>query len=80
MAKYYGTLSGRGTVTRSGNSETGIRASIQSWDGSVMIALNHSPSGELMVQLSYAEDSRSTGGQYLFYGTLQELVERLKEV
>jgi len=38
MAVYYGTLKGnRGEVNRQGTKESGIKATAQSWDGSVSV-------------------------------------------
>ena len=77
MSTFYGTLTGnKGTATRCGTKDSGIRASVQSWKGSVITALNYD-GDDLMVQVSWADDSRATMGRHLFYGTLAEFVEKL---
>ena len=76
MAKFYGTVTGNSsTATRTGSTQSGIRASVQSWEGSVITALSYN-GDDLMLQVSWAEDSRATMGHHLFYGTLAEFVAR----
>ena len=79
MSTFYGTLTGnKGTATRCGSKDSGIRASVQSWNGSVMTALSFR-GDDLMVQVSWSEDSRATMGHHLFYGTLEEFVRKLED-
>ena len=60
MAKFYGTVQGnRGMVTRIGTQD--IKASAQSWDGSVIMRLWYNANNELMVNLSVNEGSSNSG-------------------
>ena len=77
MSKFYGTVSGgtRTEATRRGFDS--IKVSAQSWDGSVITSM-HYRGNDLMVGLDFSDDS-STYGQSLFYGTFQELKDKLME-
>ena len=75
MSKFYGMVQGdRGAATRGGH--TTIRASAQSYDGSVIIELTYNEEGKLMVDVSVAPDSTFLGRR-IFYGTFEEYVNKL---
>ena len=80
MSKFYGTLIGqaRTEATRRGSDRTGIRASVQSWDGSLVSELNYNHDGKLIIDLSWSEGSSCYGNERLFNGTIDELREKLK--
>jgi hypothetical protein len=77
MAKFYGSIQGnRGAATRMGHS--GIKASVQSYDGSVITELSYNDEGQLLVDVSVAKDeSTAYRGTRLFYGTLDEFIAKL---
>lgn len=77
MAKFYGSVQGnRGAATRMGHS--GIKASVQSYDGSVITELSYNDEGQLMVDITVAKDeSTAFRGQRVFYGTLNEFVDKI---
>jgi hypothetical protein len=77
MAKFYGSIQGnRGAATRMGHQS--IRASVQSYDGSVITELSYNKEGQLLVDVSVAKDeSTSYRGTRLFYGTLDEFIAKL---
>ena len=77
MSKLYGQIQGnRGAATRCGHSH--IRASVQSYDGSVITELQYNHEGQLMLEVTVAKDeSTSYRGQRVFYGTLDEFVAKL---
>lgn len=77
MAKFYGQVQGnRGAATRMGHQS--IRASVQSYAGSVITELSYNKEGQLLVDVSVAKDeSTSYRGTRLFYGTLDEFVAKL---
>ena len=77
MAKFYGQVKGIGRTAahQAGNSD-GIRASVQSYDGSVIVGLNYYPDKTLNVRVEVAEGSKFSG-KTVFDGTLDEFVQRL---
>ena len=77
MATYYGQLEGNGNTraTKTGSKKTGIAASAQSYDGSVIVWM-HEVNGENMVRIDMAKDSAFYGTR-VFDGTLDELAEKL---
>lgn len=78
MAKFYGQVSGSAntTATRRGSAKSGIKASVQSWDGSVITELNENKDGETIVSVSFSNESSSYGRE-VFRGTISELVAKL---
>ena len=81
MAQLYASIQGNhGERTCTGTASSGIRASAQSWDGSLVIYLDLDDNCKPRFRL-YASD-RSTGSSYdseeIFDGTLEELKEKLK--
>lgn len=78
MAKFYGQVNGgRTSATRTGHS--GITASCQSYNGSVITSLNYNKDGKLMVNLSIKEDESTYWGRTVFYGTFEDFVKKFKE-
>ena len=74
MAVYYGQCKGNGTAaTRTGTKGSGIRASVQSYNGSLIASLYNGK-----VTLEIAKDSNFTGKE-VFCGTLKELENILME-
>ena len=77
MATFYGSIKGsRGEATRCGTKNSGIKASVQSWNGSVISELSYDED-KLMVRASTSTGSSSLGTQ-IFYGTFEEFVNKLK--
>lgn len=78
MSTFYGSIQGnRGAATRGGSRNSGIRASAQSWNGSVITELTYDENDRLMVSVSTSEGSSSYGSR-IFYGTFDEYVAKLK--
>ena len=76
MAKFYGSVVGnRGEATRCGHSR--IKASAQSWNGSIVTELTYDEKNNLMVSICAGEGSTSLGSQ-IFYGTFEEYIAKLK--
>lgn len=76
MAKFYGSIQGnRGAATRMGHQS--IKASVQSYDGSVITELSYNDEGQLLVDVSVAKDESSTYGQRVFLGTVEEFIKKL---
>ena len=79
MSKFYGTV--HGDASQTDGTRRGFRSikvAAQSYDGSVITSMHYGHNDELMVQLDFSDDS-STYGQSLFYGTFQELKDRLSD-
>ena len=60
MAKYYGTVKGRASSLATREGSDMIRTSAQSWDGSVVIELDHDARGELRVAVGCMEGSEKS--------------------
>ncbi len=77
MSKFYGSIQGnRGAATRGGSLASGIKGSVQSYDGSVITELTYKED-TLMVRVLTSERSSSYGST-IFYGTFDEFVNKLK--
>lgn len=79
MSKFYGTV--HGDASQTDGTRRGLRSikvAAQSWDGSLITSMHYGHGDALMVDLS-TSDGSSTYGQSIFYGTLDELKERLRE-
>lgn len=80
MAKFYGTLRGcRDSVaTKTGTKASGITASVQSWDGSIICEV-YERNGETRFRVWFGEGSTSiTGGALLVDATPEQLREMSK--
>ena len=78
MSKFYGSIQGnRGAATRGGSQASGIKASVQSYDGSVITELSYNDEGQLMVEVSVARNESSAYGHRVFYGTLDEFYNKI---
>lgn len=79
MATFYGQVEGQAqtVAARRGSENSGIRASVQSWNGSVITRLWYDDDGILWVRVSPTEGSRfcSDGRLPEFWGTFDELIE-----
>ena len=76
MARFYGQVEGQAETrgTRRGNDC--IKASVQSWNGSVIVDMNYSTNDKLMIRIQLSDDSDFYGTTY-FIGTFEELKKRL---
>lgn len=80
MAAFYGQLTGnRSTVTKCGSKFSGIRSSVQSWDGSISMFLTYNDKNELVVRCEVAENESSFYGKTIFQGTFKDFVEKLSK-
>ena len=78
MSAFYGMVQGnRGSATRGGSRASGFKASVQSYDGSIVTYLSYNDKDELMVEICVSESS-SCYGRQIFYGTFDEYVNKLK--
>ena len=75
MSKYYGQVAGAGQTTVSRRGLKSIMASVQSYDGSVIMELRDD-NGETMLTVEIA-DGYSFCGDVKFYGTLKQFAELL---
>lgn len=72
MATYYGQVKGGGTAaTRTGTKNSGIRASAQSYDGSVIVDMQD---GKVSIEIA---DGSSFYGRTIFTGSIKELETKL---
>ena len=72
MSKFYGQVQGSHSVTTRTGSKY-IRASTQSWDGSVSCELSYDSENNLNVCLECAEGSKFYGSKILYNGTFENL-------
>ena len=80
MATFYGQVKGNAETEagRRGTYGSGIRPSVQSWDGSVITSLKYGDQGELRVQVETSDGSEFYG-RTIFDGTFDEFVKRLQK-
>lgn len=79
MSRLYGVIQGcRGEATRCGSASSGIRASVQSWNGSLVSYMDLDKDGKPVVTLKTSEDSSGYGSETIFVGSLEELKAKLK--
>ena len=77
MSKFYGTVVGASSTNATRRGHDSIKTAAQSYDGSVIVRLNYSEAGKLMVDLQMSEGS-STLGHTEFYGTFDDLKKKLR--
>lgn len=79
MSAFYGQVIGQaGTAaTRRGSAASGITATVQSWNGSLISEMSYD-GDDVMVRLQISDGS-SAFGRTVFYGTLQELEKKLEK-
>lgn len=80
MATFYGQVAGnRGSASRTGSRDSGIKASVQSYHGSIITRLWYNREDELMCEVEYSDGSAFSWGTHpLFYGSFKEFVEVFK--
>ena len=79
MSKLYGSLQGcRGEATRCGSASSGIRASVQSWNGSLISYMDLDDNGKPVITLKTSDGSSCIGFEIIFVGSLEELKKKLK--
>ena len=78
MSKFYGTVVGSSRTEATRRGFDGIKVSAQSWDGSLITRMRYDQGGRLMVQLDKSNESTSCWGRTIFWGTLDELEQKLK--
>ena len=82
MATFYGQVfgSGKTSASRGGTYDSGIRTTAQSYEGSVIVELTMPEDcegdRELMVEVQVNSNTASRG-KSLFYGSLNELCQKL---
>ena len=77
MAKFYGQVSNGINTVASRRGFSSIRTSAQSYDGSIVTTLRYNDEGKLIVNIEIADFSTMYGDS-VFYGTIDELKEKLK--
>lgn len=79
MSMFYGQVHGQAesTASRRGSAKSGISASVQSWNGSIILWLREFKD-ELWLDVSYDEGS-SFRGHTLWDGPLEEFVNILSK-
>jgi hypothetical protein len=79
MSRLYGSLQGcRGEATRTGSKDSGIRASVQSWDGSLCVFMDLNDDDLPVVEIQISDGSSCYGKTY-FRGSLDKLKKILEE-
>lgn len=79
MASLYGSLQGcRGEATRCGSKSSGVRASVQSWQGSLISYMDLDDNENPIITLKTSEGSSGYGNETIFIGSLEELKAKLK--
>lgn len=79
MSKLYGSLQGcRGEATRCGSKNSGMRASVQSWNGSLVSYMDLDENDKPVITLKTSDGSSCIGYETIFRGSLEELKAKLK--
>lgn len=78
MSKFYGTVVGSARTEATRRGFDFIKVSAQSWDGSLITRMRYDSDGRLMVELDRSKESTSCWGKTIFFGTLDELEQKLK--
>ncbi len=79
MSALYGSLQGcRNEVTRTGSKNSGIRASVQSWNGSLVSYMDLDDNGKPVITLKTSDGSSCIGFETIFRGSLEDLKKKLK--
>ena len=79
MSKLYGSLQGcRGEATRCGSKSSGVRASVQSWQGSLISYMDLDDNENPIITLKTSDGSSGYGSETIFTGSLEELKAKLK--
>lgn len=78
MARFYSSIQGaRGEATRLGHANSGVRASAQSYTGSVIAQMFVGDDDEDWCSIHVREGShRYDGGLCLYYGPVKQLLEQ----
>lgn len=76
MARFYGSVQGgRGEATRLGHATTGLRASAQSYSGSVIVEV-YANGEEDCARITAADGSKRHGDFVIYDGPLEKLVSQ----
>ena len=79
MSKLYGSLQGcRGEATRCGSKNSGMRASVQSWNGSLVSYMDLDENDKPIITLKTSDGSSCIGFETIFRGSLEDLKKKLK--
>ena len=79
MSKFYATIQGQaGEATRRGSASSGIRASVQSWNGSVITRLDEIDDKEILI-IETSKDSKSCGDR-VFKGSIKQFENIMEAV
>ena len=79
MSKLYGSLQGcRGEATRCGSKNSGMRASVQSWNGSLISYMDLDENEKPIITLKTSDGSSCIGFETIFRGSLEDLKKKLK--
>lgn len=77
MAVFYGQVDGTAQTVASRRGSNNIKASVQSWNGSIITTLRYKED-ELWITVDYDEGS-SFYGKTIYDGSVQDFVEMCKE-
>ena len=79
MSALYCAIQGcRGEATRCGSKSSGVRASVQSWQGSLISYMDLDDNENPIITLKTSEGSSGYGNETIFSGSLEELKAKLK--
>ena len=79
MSTFYGQVSGQAktTASRRGSNASHIKASCQSYDGSVIMEMYYGNDGELCVRIEHNKGTKFSGDE-VFDGTVQDFIGKLR--
>lgn len=79
MSKFYGQVEGmaKTVASRRGSDRSDIKASVQSWDGSIIMRMYYDKDDELCIDIEHASGS-SFSGYTVFNDTVEKFLKRLR--
>lgn len=81
MATFYGTVKGNsGAASRTGSYASGMRASVQSWKGSIIVEMDQTNKEDepvIAIFINEGSSDRSGADNCIFEGTIDQLKRRL---
>ena len=79
MATFYGQVKGNAktTASRQGSMASGIKASVQSWNGSIITKMYYNADDELCIEVRHNSGS-GFDGYTVFNGSVDAFISKLK--
>lgn len=79
MSTFYGQVKGNAVSygTRTGTAKSGIKSTVQSWQGSIITSMYYDAAGQLRVSVEVSQTSNCWGTP-IFDGTMEEYIDKFR--